>query len=710
MTQKKLMYKFKNLSLLLILAAFLAAFTDIKDLSYYQAHLNEAMALVEGRCKNYNHDDVFTKDAECLAARGAIEKDIQAKERDALLKELHKKKDKLAGEMPIKPKDKERYEISKKRFSEDVETTGDFIVECFKSDRRVQQNGVECNAAVDFMIENLEKIRKDELAKFDKEQKYKEYYQRFFREDMTRIDALLEGRCKEILANEWYPYDPQLQDKECNAAADEKNRQKRLAGFLNGDDKKNEQKDMGYYRRNPKEAVALVADCALGKVRDEESCKMAGDAVSEMDENKKKIQQYKAGYEKNTGEARKVAIACNKGDEKDDIKCQTAIEIFNEDMVKKKEQKELSRYFDQYRGNIEEAKKLLKTKCTREIKENDLFLKDYECLAIKKVVEEDVAFKDRDKLIETLANFKEKLSKKNDLDEDKDKQRYALFKQNFAEDNNTTQDFVLSCMKEKERLTLSPIECMAGADALADSLQKQRDKDLDVLAKESKHREQYQKRLRYLKEHTDEVETLINGRCKPLFDDPWYDYDEDIQDSECNAALEARRNLRRNKLLAEVEPEKVVVKDLQYFRVNMQEAESLSKQCAEGSVDDKAVCGYAQAVMDEQKQQAQRKIEYTEFYKGHFLAAKFHLRWCRAAMTSFDEECNTVADILKDHKDRPLNEKLQKKYEGYFATNPVEARVAVLGVCADKLADSWYYLDKNLQTEECNAAAEVAGE
>jgi hypothetical protein len=103
-----------------------------------------------------------------------------------------------------------------------------------------------------------------------------------------------------------------------------------------------------------------------------------------------------------------------------------------------------------------------------------------------------------------------------------------------------------------------------------------------------------------------------------------------------------------------------------------------------------------------------KRVEYKEFYKGHLLAAQFHLRWCKSVMINFDMQCQVVAEILKDHKDRVEDPELVKKFTAFFKANPFEAKLAVLGKCAEKIADSWYFLDKNLQTEECNAAVEVA--
>jgi hypothetical protein len=649
----------------------LTAFSNVKDSLYYQSHLEEAEALMKGRCKVVGeHDNIFGKDFECKSVREAIAKSIEVKSRDALIDELTKKKEKLNPFIKIGDEDKQRYNIFKKRFSEDLESTGDFIIECFKSDKRVAENGVECVAAVDEMLETLTKERDSDAAANEKEIKYKENYQRNFRENPAKIDELLDGRCKDLFANPWYQYDISLQDKECNIAVSEKIRQKRLSAFApKVETKQEDQKTVDLFQ--------------LSAAR------------------KKYLDDFKANI---TG-AKKVVDDCNSGKEVDKTKCEAANTAYNLNLNGKRDKKEFERFINYYRDNEQQAKNLLNGKCKNFKGSGDsgIFIEDSECAAVIESFKINEAVKGRDELIGGLRLLKRKIAPNFDKMGKEELVRYSNHKDYFKQEPTEAEKFIASCVSNGEDAKRNSTDCVSAIDSILNRLEDEKERDLARQDKESKYKEYYRK---YFRENHDEANKLLEGRCKILFADPWYGYDPDTQDRECDAAKFEIQDSNKNKQAEELAKQKTSTKDMAYYRKNTDETAALLAECTGGVVNDLRACEMSLKVTREIEQDAKKRVEYQAFYSGHILAAQFHLRWCKSVMLNFDSECQVVDDILKDHKDRVEDPELAKEYAIYFAENPMEAKMALLGDCAEKIADSWYFLDRNLQTERCNAAVD----
>ncbi|MCE3231833.1 MAG: hypothetical protein K0R98_90 [Rickettsiaceae bacterium] len=684
----------------IFLGFVLTGFTD-KDEVYYQSHLGEAVSLLNGRCKSVG-DDFFTKDSECVSARFTVQRDIEVKERNALIESLHKKREKLDKLVKIDDLNKQRYALFKSDFSNDIEKTGDFIIECFKSDKRVVQNGVECLASVDSMIQTLEKKRDEEIVKNDKEIKYKEHYQRYFREDASRIDQVLEGRCKELFANPWYSYDPELQDKECNIAVEEKRRNKRLNSVTRIQKKQEDKRDLEYFKKRISEAFMMQKDCDSGSEKNKENCSNAKEAIQQFEENKNKAAEFRKIYQRDIQAAKKTAESCRAGDNTDNVKCLAATAIINEDVRKVKERQELNRYLLYYRGNLEEAKKLLVTKCNVHKEESSQFVKDSECIAIKRIVNEDVAFRERDKLIAQLESIKANLSKSVDLQKKENIQRFNSFKESFALDNESAEDFVASCINDKERASNNSVECFASTESVLETIKKLREDGVAKLEKEAQFRDSYQKRLRYLKEHEEEAEAILNGRCKAIFSDPWYDYDVDIQDSECNAALEARRSIRRAELLSRSGLGSG--KDLSYFRSNIKEAAQVQEACSKDSDIDKKSCDAAGQAIEEDNRKKQKQVEYRRYYSEHLDESSEVVKQCQALVEKDDDKCDVVLEIESREVTSKQNKEKLKRFVAFYRSNVKKASEFIAKSCND-LSN----VDEVVQLE-CKAAAEVAKE
>jgi hypothetical protein len=690
------------------LVFILCGTTAIKDSAYFQMHLDEAAELRKGRC-NTTANDKFTKDAECAAVIDALDKEQQTKERDELIGALRKMKEKISASVKFAGDDQRKFELLMERFSKDYHLTEDFLSGCIGSSQRVSQNGLECLAAVNVMLQSLEKAKEQAIAENDKQIKYKEYYKQYFKERPTEVNELLTGRCKELFANPWYNYENELQDKECNAALAEQQRQKRLSKLSSNQKKRENDKNFEYFKKNIPQAKLLIEECKSGEL-DEISCRYASKAVAERedaDAHEKLRLQYNNIFKSDLMAAKHTYDACIKATTKNDLKCDIAGEIINNESLKKKENNEFQRYFIFYRSKIDEAKKLENGRCKLAKDVADEFSKDIECFAAIKAIREDFAFKTRDKLIDKIAAAKENLLAKYPFKTEDTKKTYDEWKETFTTDAKAAAEFIMPCLQDSMIAAANSTKCIAAATAMIENLKTNREKDITKMHKDAAFNDDYQSRLRFLRQNPETVKDLLDGRCKPLFADPWYDYDPDVQDSECNAALNAIDNIKKQERITKAENEKSAMKTVDYYKKNAAEGKALAEDCKNGVVANIDSCNFAMQATTGLIEDAKKRIEYTNYYSNHILSAQFRTRLCKAIMTQMTLECQIVSEVLKKHTDKVLNPELFKKFSEFYHDNPFEAKITAMGTCSDLLNDKWYFMDKDLQTEECNAVAEV---
>jgi hypothetical protein len=362
--------------------------------------------------------------------------------------------------------------------------------------------------------------------------------------------------------------------------------------------------------------------------------------------------------------------------------------------------KDAAYYFE----NIDEATALIKGRCKSYADgiegTNNILGKDAECLVVRDVIIKSNDLREQSILTESLHKFEQKLVPSVKMDTPEETLRYRSFAENFEKDQASIGDFLASCIEDKERIKNSAIECLAAVRTMIKSIEKEKTDTMPDFSRADEYREYYRK---YFKDHDD-----IEDRCKTLFANPWYESDPSIQDLKCNISLlEKKRKQRQLKVTEHNDEEKVETKDIQYFRKNIAEAKGISNDCINGTINNITYCNFSlQVVMDNEKEQAEIS-KFMDYYSGHFLAAKYRLKWCKSSMLDFNSECNIVSDILKNHKDKELDDKKYNLFYAFFKEKPIEAKNILEGECKAKLDDPWYFLDINIQTEKCNAAVDA---
>lgn len=666
--------------------------------NYYRSNLEQVKTKQEGRCKDYHgrvEGDILVKDEECEAVNQVLAESTLSAEQNQLLQELQKTREKL----PLGQKDILYYTFYKD-FSANIKNTEDYILYCAANDEEKKNNKTKCRAAVDAMIAYLNDKRAAELAKLEKDKSLNEQYRKYFREHADEIDKILEGRCKSLMTDPWYAVDNDIQDTECNAARSEKRRLLRLAEEEEYNKQKDTTRSFEYYARNIDQAEETGAKCRSGVIGNIENCSFAIDVLNQIAAKEEEKKKYQTLFEKDKDAVWEAMEACSAGSEKNEIKCKIAFNILNEDLKHKKDQIKIKHYIGYFRTKIDEARGLMKGRCGKYTGTvgGDVLLLDEECEAADFVVREDIAVKERDQLISELIRLQDKLTidgKDND---------YFAFTKYFSEDLKAAEDFIVNCSNSEETRRERRKECRSAVDSMLGYLEVAREEERAKQEKEKEQKEYYRK---YFIEHPEEAAKLLEGRCKILMANPWYKIDPDIQDKECNEALYSIKKEQQEALQAEQKQEKVELRDLDYFRNNLKIAGEMTKICSDGKIDDLFVCNFAIQATGERDMQERERKKFSEFYSTHLLAAKYHLTWCKSARAEFDVRCEVASDIVEKIKPKKKSHKKEDKYRKYFKNNPMEAKLLMVSKCREMMADSWYFLDENMQDEKCDAAYAV---
>jgi len=363
-----------------------------------------------------------------------------------------------------------------------------------------------------------------------------------------------------------------------------------------------------------------------------------------------------------------------------------------------------------YYKNIDEAREILNGRCASynlNIENPEEVGASPECLMIRDVVIGYKNLENKNTVINALQKKKEELEEATPINSFEDKMRLRVFKNTFSEQSEDHDDFVASCLQDKERAKLNPIECIASLAVMIEKLEKARDEFMPEFTKEDKYREFYRSKF---KESLD-----LDDNCRSLFEDPWYESDPYRQDVQCNVQI--REYLRTKKLYKTIEgdsdeeDDSVVKKDAQYFENNKNEAKEVVEQCYSGDIESIKLCNTAMKFLEMREQEEREAKKYNDFYSNHIMAARYHLRWCYLAMLpkDFDVECKIVQKIAEGRKDKVLDDSKYNSFYEFFKKSPLDAGVVVKGECADLITDSWYFLDINMQTEKCNAAMDITG-
>jgi hypothetical protein len=354
--------------------------------------------------------------------------------------------------------------------------------------------------------------------------------------------------------------------------------------------------------------------------------------------------------------------------------------------------------------NQEEAKKLLEGACKGYTGQKDIFVGGQECQSAIDGMELAKDSSQRDALISELRTLEKEYLVKINLTTPEQKKDLERSVSIFSEDISLTEKFIASCISSEEKAQANAFECFSAIKAMMLLLEKQQKQEQENIKNDAEQQDYYKK---YFIENPKKVTELLQGRCKDIFSNQWYQLNGNAKDQECEAAFAEHKRLQKIKKDQELEKLNSIKKDEAYFIANIEITKQISTNCINGTIENIDDCTMSLKALETVEEDKNKRLEYKSYYKNHILAAKYKLKWCKTNLVKFDAHCYVVLDILKNHKDKILDEEVLKSESAYFKQNSFEAQLTLLGECADKVSDSWYYLDVNMQTERCNAAVGV---
>ena len=578
------------------------------------------------------------------------------------------------------------------------------------------ENKSKCDAAKEGLnkfneAQERQNLIKDVLTKPQEEANDKasqptipdEFYIKKFRDEPDKIAKIMKSKCNKLFSDPEYYKNNGLKDRECDIAKEEQARIKQLEK-LKPEAKKTE-KNIQYFKQNIIETKKHISLCEKNEKKDE-SCQYAQIALNEHNSDKKTRQSLQRYFEGSILAAKNTIDECQKEIEKDNLKCAVAFKVYNKNFNKKRNEMKFNNYLKHFRTNLSQAKKLLKTKCKSFSSSNNesIFIDNDKCAAVRKAIEEKNQKDEKLELLKALNKYKkifiEELASRNAFNSKKYKILIESFKINYKD----TEDFIASCIENKTRATVSSLECLAATNVIIELLENAKKHEEEKERAKKEYKNYYRK---YFAENPHKATQLLEGRCKIVFANEWYQYDKDIKDEECEAALSERKRMNKKKKQEEIEKLNSLKNDESYFIENMDVTKQIANQCINGTIKNLHDCEMSLITLERIKTDNKKRREYKQYYKKHILAAKYKLKWCKANMVKFDTHCYVVFDILKDHKDNVLDEEKYKEKLDFFSKNSMEANITLNGKCAEPIKNNWYFLDVNMQTEECNAAFEV---
>jgi len=683
---------------LLLYAFFLLAFAQ-KDEDYFRQNIDEANKIVQNRCHDYlsassRMAETF-KDPECEAAAKVSAENIDIKSRQALVTAVEKFLKNLPDEKSYSKDEKLRYAIYTKNFINSPGKSEELFIGCMEDKAKVRQNKAECRAGAEAMLKKLQLEQQEVLAKMDRNEKYIDN----FKKNPGQIEEILNGRCKSLLQNPWYKFDPSLKNKECEAALIVKE----ILGGREVIQKDQSAKGKEYFRKNISEAVDYITNCKNTKLGlSSQECTAAESVVKEQENEKEMRAKYRQYFSKNINEAKRTSRDCGEKidiSSNDELKCRAALEISGEYFQMRRNLKKKEGYKETFRSNIASARKKIADGCL----ENQ-----EECEAAAEVISEEDAVRIRESLIKELqeAVIEQKAAEK--ALPVKEQSKFENYKKHFQSNQSDAEEVATICIKDAKNGLKNNSECIAATTSLLAILLQQKDEDEKNKVEKSKAYGELQKRLT---KNPAEIERMLSGRCRDVFSDSWYKLDPDLEDQECNTALAIKN---RNLLLSQEKQhakQNKLIKDRTYFINNMEEAEKTSTKCKSGVVADISECEFSISVVNERIIEENKRIEYQAYYNGHALAAKFQIKWCKSSMLNFNIKCQAAENALKIYeskKPKIYSEELLVKHINKLKGDLSKVKEVLNGKCKLLMDDSWYYLDESIRSEECDAAAEIA--
>ncbi len=670
-----------------------------KYIEYYKINREEALSMLRGKCLSFMpNDKTFEVDLKCEAAIKASSESQISKDNHELLAKLQEIKNNISVLINNKNYENDsRYKQAFSDFKNKKKEAEDYVTSCLNMEK-AKLNGLACIAAIDILRNFIEKTFVDENAAKALETRYLDNYRNLFANNPEKIQEVLDGRCKELLLDPWYQYDKEIQDMECNIALESKsNRNKKTAPVIVATAS---EKSFEYYKDNIDEAKKLYIDCKHKKSKDK-NCEYADNALKDREIVDKKKAEYRAVYDKDISIAWSDLENCRNGSEKNKIKCETVQEMSKQRIEQKKQNSQLSKYIEYYKLHQEEARSLLRGKCLNFISDDKTFEVDLNCEGAMKALGENRISRDNQELLSQLENIKSNISVMINNKNYQDDKRYKLFYANFNEKKKEAQTYSTSCL-DIENAKRNGLACIAAINVVKEGIEQNTQKDDAGKMTEEKYREHYR---RYFTKNPNKMSEVLNGKCKELLLDPWYQYDPEVQEIECNVAIEMKKKEVVKK--SAVTENTAIDRNMSYYENNIPEAKELDSECRQGIVKDVAHCQYAMMAYKKFDTEEKKRTEYEAFYKTHILAAKYYVKWCKGAMLIFDTRCTIAQDAIKNHVPRKIDEEKKKQYYDNFRAHPMDAKNVLDGKCKEMIADTWYFLDKEMQNEECDAAAEA---
>lgn len=469
------------------------------------------------------------------------------------------------------------------------------------------------------------------------------------------------------------------------------------------------QKDENYYRNNLEEVRDLVKGrCALiikenTSLKKDKECELAYKIYKEQTEP----QQKKTFINKDDSEVKN-----NNSQEKSE-NTNTEIEVKNFDYFKKLTMSSVDDFIKDcdFGINISEfecdSAKNAKKQLEEDEKNKIEYQKYYEKYMNEKLeeYEEELVAKKRGVLIEGLKEILKRKFPDEQLDEIRKIQEYKDSLQSFINKPGEGSQYIEECMNSDDKMKINKFSCLAAVDAMLKRL----NSDEDIYQKkltDNDNRKESLKRL--FKENPKKIKELLNGRCKEIMAHPWYNKTSDMTDEECNVAVEMKKRLEkeeRERKVAEVVQKKL--RDYDYFK--QQEFEVTHKfvlECEDGIQKSVYECKNAKEAEKFFKEQFLELEKYTVYYDKHILAAKFEMMKCKASTLKFNGKCKAAVDIIEKYKGKEKVKDIAQlqRYKKYFLEHIDHAQEILNGRCKEIMADPWYYLDVNMQDEECDAA------
>jgi hypothetical protein len=342
-------------------------------------------------------------DLECSSAQEIVAEADFVMVRDKLIDKLRKTITKQGNnDKTFSAIEKSKFEDYKKHFSQNKSDAENVTIVCINNDKKKLRNNPECAAATEALLEILLQNKDADEKNKTKEIDMSLEIQERLAENPSEVEKLLNGRCKDIIADSLFKLDHDLEDKECNAALIINNR-----NLIDSQEKKHVRKhklvkDRAYFNGNIKEAEKISTQCKEGIVNDINECDLSISLVNERNLEENKRIDYQVYYNSHPMAAKFQMKWCKSTMLIFNIKCQTAenaIKFHADKKPKIYSEEVLLQNIQKLKGDFSKVKEILNGKCKSLMEDSWYFLdeslRDEECDAAAEIAKAAIEQKDR---------------------------------------------------------------------------------------------------------------------------------------------------------------------------------------------------------------------------------------------------------------------------------------------------------------------------